>query len=189
MYEQGPPTSGWQLPADVPGPAPGIQFAPHGERLVAYIIDTIILTVVLFVGVVLIVLVSGAMGAGTAVDFGDLPDQAIPVTPAPLFASGLTILLLLAVFVVSIAYFPWFWARGGQTPGMRPFGLRVVRDRDGGPVGGGQAILGADRVLGQLDRALHRLHLDLHRRPPTRLARSHCRHAGHQGLKGGNMAG
>ena len=44
-----------------------------------------------------------------------------------------------------LAYFPWFWARDGATPGMRMFGLHVVRDRDGGPISGGQAIL---RLIG-----------------------------------------
>jgi uncharacterized RDD family membrane protein YckC len=51
------------------------------------------------------------------------------------------VVVLLIIFVISLGYFPWFWMRGGQTPGMRPFHLRVVRDRDGGPVGGGQALL------------------------------------------------
>jgi uncharacterized RDD family membrane protein YckC len=49
--------------------------------------------------------------------------------------------LTLLAWVASIVYLPFFWVRGGQTPGMRPFGLRVVRDRDGGPVGVGTAIL------------------------------------------------
>jgi uncharacterized RDD family membrane protein YckC len=47
--------------------------------------------------------------------------------------------------LVSFLYFPFFWARGGQTPGMRVFRLRVVRDADGGPIGWGPAIL---RLIG-----------------------------------------
>ena len=37
--------------------------------------------------------------------------------------------------VVAILYFPFFWATSGQTPGMRPFGLHVVRDIDGSRLG------------------------------------------------------
>jgi uncharacterized RDD family membrane protein YckC len=48
------------------------------------------------------------------------------------------------LFVI-LMYFPFFWARAGQTPGMWPFGLRVVRDQDGGPIGWGTALL---RMLG-----------------------------------------
>ena len=50
-------------------------------------------------------------------------------------------LLVIAIFVVTIGYFPFFWARGGATPGMKMFGLFVVRDVDGGPISGGQAVL------------------------------------------------
>ena len=51
------------------------------------------------------------------------------------------ILVLVAVMAVSIGYFPWFWVKGGATPGMRIFNLRVVRDRDGGPIGWSEAFL------------------------------------------------
>jgi uncharacterized RDD family membrane protein YckC len=58
---------------------------------------------------------------------------------------------VIAVFAVSIGYFPWFWARSGATPGMTAMGLRVVRDRDGGPISGGQAIL---RLIGYVINGL-----------------------------------
>jgi len=123
MTQQTP--SGWQMPPEAPGPAPGIQYAPHGDRLIAYIIDAIIVTVVTMVVLVIAGFAWAVIGNGAGVT---------------VFVLG-----LLAVVVVSLAYFPWFWARGGQTPGMRPFGLRVVRDSDGGAVGGGQAIV---RLIG-----------------------------------------
>ena len=40
-----------------------------------------------------------------------------------------------------LGYHPRFWARGGQTPGLRAIGLRVVRDGDGGRVAGWQAVV------------------------------------------------
>ena len=55
-------------------------------------------------------------------------------------------MLLVVMFILSWFYgglFETYW--NGQTPGMRLFGLRVVRDRDGGPISGGQAIL---RLIG-----------------------------------------
>ena len=55
------------------------------------------------------------------------------------------LLAFLAIFVVDIAYFPYFWKTRGQTPGMRQFQLYVVRDRDGGPITSGQAVL---RLIG-----------------------------------------
>jgi uncharacterized RDD family membrane protein YckC len=121
----------WQTPPDQPGPAPGVQFAPHGERLVAYILDTLILFVILIVGVLVL---GGAVTSGT--DFGDSSAPEV----GPLAAiSG--IFFVLFVILLTVGYFPFFWARSGQTPGMKPFRLYVVRDRDGGPVGLGQAFL------------------------------------------------
>jgi uncharacterized RDD family membrane protein YckC len=131
-----PPVS-WQSPPEPAGPAPGVQWAGSGERLVAYIIDGFVLAVVvavlsmLYVGTLLVGYRTGeGLGAGAI--------------------SG-AVLWFLVAFVVSIGYFPYFWARGGQTPGMRVFGIRVVRDRDGGPVTGWIAIL---RLLGYWVSAL-----------------------------------
>ncbi len=125
-----PPPTSWEAPADLTaGPAPGWVFGGAGERLVAYIVDILITGVI----VIAIGLVGGLiLGAGAASDSGFL-------------AGAGAIVLLFALIIVPLAYFPWFWARDGATPGMRMFGLHVVRDRDGGPISGGQAIL---RLIG-----------------------------------------
>lgn len=122
-YGQPPP--GWYVPPEPPGPAPGVWFAPHGDRLVAYILDSLILVAIVFVGLLVLVPIGFAGGRGTG------------------GAAFLVFFVLL--LLVFIGYFPFFWARGGQTPGMKPFRLYVVRDSDGGPIGGGQAFL---RLLG-----------------------------------------
>ena len=57
----------------------------------------------------------------------------------------LAIITSLAIIVVSVGYFPYFWARTGQTPGMSAMKIKVVRDADGGPLTTGQAIL---RLIG-----------------------------------------
>lgn len=45
--------------------------------------------------------------------------------------------------LVALGYFPYFWWKGGATPGMKVVGLRVVRGIDGGPVSGGGACVRA----------------------------------------------
>jgi uncharacterized RDD family membrane protein YckC len=119
----------WAVPPEPIGPAPGILFAPHGARLVAYLVDGILLGVlVLAVTISLTLLTAGLATAGAG--------------PLALL-SGL--LLVVAIFTVSLGYFPWFWVNGGATPGMRIFHLRLVRDRDGGPIGWGEASI---RLIG-----------------------------------------
>jgi uncharacterized RDD family membrane protein YckC len=136
MTDRAPEVS-WQPPPEEEGPSPGIPFASLGARLVAYIVDGIILSVVFIVAFFIL---SFALVAGSGVDVSDPENPRI----SPAAIGGLTLFMLLFI-IVTIAYFPFFWARGGQTPGMKPFGIRVVRDRDGGPVTAGQAIL---RLIG-----------------------------------------
>ena len=137
-----PPTVHWEAPSEPVGPAPGVEFAGHGPRLVAYILDSILLTV-LITALFLVTTVVFLSGATNIED----PET---VTISPAAASGAAILFLL-IIVISILYFPFFWARGGQTPGMRPFSLRVVRDLDGGGFGWGTALL---RLVGMYVAAL-----------------------------------
>jgi uncharacterized RDD family membrane protein YckC len=57
----------------------------------------------------------------------------------------LAIVPFLGIFIISLVYFPYYWAKTGQTPGMKQQGIKVVRDRDGGPITMGTAIL---RLIG-----------------------------------------
>jgi uncharacterized RDD family membrane protein YckC len=123
------PSSRWEAPEPVAGPAPGYEFGGFGERLVAYIVDIVITGIVILVVAVL---------GGLAVAGGAASENNI------LTGTGIVVLVL-ALLIIPLAYFPYFWARDGQTPGMRMLGLRVVRDVDGGPISGGQAIL---RLIG-----------------------------------------
>jgi len=130
----------WQPPPEDIGPAPGIEFAGYGGRLLAYILDGfligIVSTVLILIGVVL-------LAGGSSVE----TDASGAITSASVNAGGLGGLLLTVVLasLFSLLYFPWFWARGGQTPGMRVTGLRVVSDRDGSPIGWGTAFV---RLIG-----------------------------------------
>jgi uncharacterized RDD family membrane protein YckC len=118
--EPTPPAASWTAPEPVPGPAPGVEFADPGARLVGYIIDIVINVV--------IVVVLSILGGILAVT--------LPI---------LAVLPFLAVIIIPLIYFPYFWSRegpqNGQTPGMKQMGIRVVRDSDGGPITIGPAIL------------------------------------------------
>jgi uncharacterized RDD family membrane protein YckC len=113
-------SSSWVAPEPVIGPAPGVEFAGAGARLVAYLVDTFIQT-----GLTIALLLVGFAAAFT-----------VPL---------LVVLCVLAWLVMAVAYFPYFWSTSGQTPGMKMLRIKVVRDLDGGPVSIGQAIL---RLIG-----------------------------------------
>jgi len=129
------PQVAWESPERAVGPAPGIEYAPHGARLVAYILDGLIAAAVCLV---LIVAAFIVLAAGSTI----VDNEVTALNP---ITTTVFVLLVVITIGVAILYFPFFWARGGQTPGMRPFGLRVVRDRDGGSIGWGTAFL---RLLG-----------------------------------------
>jgi uncharacterized RDD family membrane protein YckC len=112
----------WQSAPMSTGPAPGVEWAGYGARIVAYILDWLIIGLVIGILWVIIGLVWQDDGSGL-----------------------LTTTLVGATILIWLLYFPYFWHRNGTTPGMTPFGIRVVRDRDGGPIGWGSAFL---RLIG-----------------------------------------
>ncbi len=125
----GPPSGSWQRPPELTGPAPGVFFGDPAARLVAYIVDAIIVSLV-----VLVVAIVGAAVALSGLATGS--DSGLIAS-----AIGGVFIIVVGSLAFSLAYFPWFWAHGGATPGMSLLGLRVVRDADGGPISGSQAIL------------------------------------------------
>ena len=129
--EASPPIVHWEAPELQVGPAPGYEFAGHGGRLVAYILDCILIYILLLVPVIALLAIGPIGSDGTS------PRGAFSGAS---WGIALTVFVVLA-FVLVLGYFPFFWARGGQTPGMKPFGLVVVRDADGGPVRTRTAIL------------------------------------------------
>ena len=126
MTEQPPAAGGWEAPTDLSvGPAPGVKFASFGARLIGYIIDIVIIGVI---GTVVLAVIGVLIAAAGTNDRGLL--------------AGIGFLLAFLVwFAFYVAYFPYFWARTGQTPGMKVMKIKVVRDADGGPVTPGPAIL------------------------------------------------
>jgi uncharacterized RDD family membrane protein YckC len=106
----------WTGPDPEAGPAPGIEFGSPGARLVAYLVDQLVQW-----GLTLVLILAAAILGAIFVPLGALA-----------FVAGLALLFI---------YFPYFWVRSGQTPGMRLMQIKVVRDADGGPIGWGSAIL------------------------------------------------
>lgn len=130
MAVQAPPSR--QQTEGPGGLAPGLRFAGPGARLAAFIIDWIVMAVVF----VLLLFVLGAIVVGVLGSAGSEGAGAAVI--------GMAIsVLTFAAF--NLLYFPWSWSRGGQSVGMRLMAIRVVRDRDGGPVSFVAAVL---RLLG-----------------------------------------
>lgn len=106
-----PPPAGWPPPPPTSaGPAPGWRYGGFWRRLVAFIVDGIILAIVLapFARPIVAVGPDGVFN----VDYG---------------TSGIQTLL-------NAIYFIALWTLRGQTIGMMLLGLRVVRQSDGGPI-------------------------------------------------------
>ena len=138
----GPAQSWPPPPAAMPvapiGPAPGVQFAGHGARLGAYVLDAILVGIVATVLLLIVMIPLFGALAGAAGPDGEIDSSELGAVGASL---GFFILGLIVVSIFSLLYFPFFWARGGQTPGMKAAGIRVVNDRDGSRIGWGPALL------------------------------------------------
>jgi len=117
----------WQAPSGQVGPAPGLAYGGFWIRSLAYIIDTLILTAVAL-----------AISFATGLEFLTVSTQefrsetftSVNFTATPAWPSWL----------MYFVYFVGLWALRGQTIGMTPFGLRVVRASDGARIGPGRAI-------------------------------------------------
>ena len=106
-------------------PAPGVFYAGNGARFIAYVVDAFILGAIISV----VFLVLTVIGLAAASNDGSA-------------IAGLIVAIgFVGAFLVYLVYLPWFWAHGGQTPGMKVMHVRVVRENDGGPLTLGQAFL------------------------------------------------
>jgi len=59
--------------------------------------------------------------------------------------AAVSVSLAVLVYIVALLYFPLCWGLLGQTIGMMPFGLHVVRNADGGKLTWGNVIM---RLIG-----------------------------------------
>lgn len=119
---QAPPVApaSWAPPPTQPGPAAGIVYAGFVVRLVAYILDGILLAIVESILGAIVVgasLTSGTLGYGSLI--------------------GLAVINL----VLSGAYFIYTWTRMRASPGDRLLGLMVLNSADGSALTVNQAAL------------------------------------------------
>lgn len=108
-------------------PSPPFVYAGLGPRVIAVLVDSLILGVLAIVAMVLAVL--AALVGGTAA--GEVTRQ------VKLLALGASPLV---GFVVGFAYHLLCWGQGGQTPGKMLMGIRVVGEA-GEEIGYGRAFL------------------------------------------------
>jgi uncharacterized RDD family membrane protein YckC len=100
----GAPGDAWAQQTKI-GPAPALAFGGFWIRVLAFVIDTILLWIVELILI-----------------------WALKTTGLAIF------------YLIWILYFIGLWRTTGQTLGMMPFGLRVVRNSDGGKLTWGNAI-------------------------------------------------
>jgi uncharacterized RDD family membrane protein YckC len=103
------------------------------NRIIAYIVDIIILAVI---GGFVALLVGGLFGGIVTTGLGEDGFQA---------TTSLNLLPFLVLAVVdlgiSLAYFVWSWSLQRGTPGMKLLGLQIGDERDGHSIGLDQALV------------------------------------------------
>ncbi|CAN5455049.1 hypothetical protein BH23CHL8_BH23CHL8_10870 [soil metagenome] len=129
----GPPPSWTQSltsTAPVPGPA-GLFYADVPNRIIAYIIDVIVLAVIGFV----VALVLGGIFGGIMTTTEGAIDGA--TSDLNLFAF---IVVAIGNLAISFAYFGYSWTTLRATPGMKLLGLQIGDERDGRSIDWNQAL-------------------------------------------------
>lgn len=111
------------------GPAPGLVYGGFGVRLVALIIDGIILGLISGA-------VSSLLGIGVVGWYGVGPD----VFRLGFGFGAAWLVYVLVNAAVSGAYFVYTWTHGNATPGQRIMSLEVRNAADGTPMSQDQAI-------------------------------------------------
>jgi uncharacterized RDD family membrane protein YckC len=107
-------------------------YATVPDRLVALLLDAVVLTVLAFVAALV---VSLALGPAVELDGG-----AESVGDAVQTDRGVAVVDALIVAALGALYFAGSWRRSGRTPGQRVLGLQVA-SADGAPLTTGQALV------------------------------------------------
>ena len=102
-------------------------FGDASSRLVAYVIDAVLLSVVVFAAAALV-----SVAIGPLVRFG---------SGEATLDEGVAIVDALVATVLGALFFAGSWARFGASPGQRLLGMRVVDEAEGSPIGARRALL------------------------------------------------
>ena len=119
--QQTAPTSGFQTAPVAAGPAPGVIYADLVTRIIAYIIDAILLTVLTWLVEIILVGLLTAIGGviGLLIGF---------------------VVFAVIVLVGSAVYFVYTWMNMRASPGQRILGLETVNAADGSTLTQPQAV-------------------------------------------------
>ena len=121
-----PQASGW---------TPGLTYGGFWIRLVARVVDTLILGIPLSIVLVVFAVLAGVIGSAS-----NSSNQNTQSAVAIGFG-GIFLLFYLLVLAAVIGYQIYFWGSSGATPGMRLFKLRVVDAVTGTPIGYSRATI------------------------------------------------
>jgi len=125
----GAPPPAPMAPYQAPQYTGGQTYAGFWIRLVARLLDSLIVGIPLSIVLGILLLAGGGLAAGT-----NNSDQNTQNAAAAVF-SGIFIVFYLIAIAVSIGYWVYFWGTTGSTFGMRVLRLRVVDANTGGPIG------------------------------------------------------
>lgn len=122
------PVVGWQVPAQRPvETAEGYRLAGIAPRLVAYFLDSILISIIPTI-LSLILVDYGAYIREVIETMAIDPTTGMPIEPmTPVPVTTEIVLLTVISTALSYLYFVGFWtSRGQATPGMRGLGMRLV---------------------------------------------------------------
>jgi uncharacterized RDD family membrane protein YckC len=118
----------------VPGPA-GLTIADVPNRIIAFILDAIVLSIV---GLLLALVIGGAFGglaSGAQTTGGSLDAAGGDLNV------GAFLVVAMAELAISFAYFAWSWVVLRGTPGMKMLGLQIGDQADGHSISWDQALV------------------------------------------------
>lgn len=126
--------------APVPGPS-GFYYADVPNRVIAYIVDDIVLAII---GFLLAIVLGGLLGGVTTSPSLDSAGGDLNV--------GAFLIVGIAGLAISFVYFGYFWTSVRATPGMKLLGLQIGDEADGHSIDWRQAsvrwfILGIPSIL------------------------------------------
>ena len=122
----------WQQAREALGPEAALPLPGYLARGLAFAVDLAVMVMVvgmldLVIGLVLTVLAAAELIPSVR-DAGVRPAKEVFEYPVVVAAGNV-------VLGLALAYMPWFWARGGQTPAMSFLGMRVTRGDTNAEVG------------------------------------------------------